>query len=129
MRRKSFAIVLIAGAIAYGCALRSVNTELVRESAQRILDEELEANNLKVAQLQVPNLAFFPFVSPSSWKAYLFIAGKNDRPLNHQVCPTTVDYEVWRSNSQAIWEAGTIAVRVYLAKLQQCSNALRASGL
>jgi len=128
VRGKLFLIVvvlLLAGALSY--AVRTGNIERVRENAQKVLDTKLEANTLKVDQLHVPSLAFVPFVGPSSWKSYFFIADKNGRPLDLEKCPTTVDYEVRLSSTGMISNGGKMAVQVYLERLQECSRALQAN--
>lgn len=123
MKKFLYLALLVVGALSY--ASHTVNVERLRESAQTVLDTRLKANNLKVDQIRVPDLAFVPLLTPSEWRSYLFISNRSGRPLNLEICPSTIDYEVRLSSTDMVSDGGRFAMRVHLARLQACSDAHR----
>jgi len=121
--KKAVFLLLLVGALGY--ANRCVGIEDMQGSAQQILDRELKNNALVVDAVNAPRLAFIPFVGPTEWRSYLFLAGKNGRSLNPQKCPLTADYEMKLSDTNTLSTVKTV-MRVYLEALQQCSDVVQA---
>ena len=124
--KKLLLLVLIAGAVSY--VLQSSNVEQVQRSAQAILDRDVVENALAVEVVHTPRSAFVPFVGPSEWRSYIFLAGKNGHALDPQKCPLTTDYELKLSGTNTLVEGGKYGLRVYFKGLQECSDRLKVNG-
>ena len=62
--------LLIAGALGY--VQRTMAVDSVHDTAQKLLDEKIEANALKVGHVDAPTLANIPVIGQSTWKLLLF---------------------------------------------------------
>ena len=112
-------MVLIAGAV---YAVRSSAIAGVHETAQKLLDEKIEANALKVGHVDAPTLAHIPVIGQSTWRSYFFVTDMKGDPVDLEKCPGTAEYEVKFSERQLL-------VTVFgMDGLRECSRTLMASG-
>jgi len=113
--------MIATGAIVAGLgAIRSYNTSNLVEMAQTVLDR-IEGNPAEVKAVNVPKLAFIPFVGPTEWKSYIFVSGRDGKELDMDHCPTTIDYEVKLSTADTLFDSGSVAISVNVGDIRDCA--------
>lgn len=120
MKKLLLAVLLIAGALGY--AQRTVAVSGVRDTAQKLFNEKIEANALKVGYVDAPTLAQIPIIGQSTWRSYFFITDMKGDPVDLKKCPGITDYEVQFSDQ------GLLVTVFSMDELRECSQALRAKG-
>ena len=119
MRSILFLLAIVL-AVAAGLSYyqRTSAVAVVRDTAQELFDEKIEANALKVGYVEAPTLARIPIFGQSTWRSYLFITDREGNSVDLAKCPATADYEVRFSDRE-------LFVTVFgMDRLRQCSRAI-----
>ena len=112
--------LMIAGGLGY--AQRTSAVAGVRDTAQKLFDEKIEANALKVGHVDAPTLAGVPVIGQSTWRSHFFITDAKGEPVDLEKCPGTADYEVKFSDRQLL-------ITVFaMHQLRECSRAIQKDG-